>query len=138
MAHFAELNETNEIIRVLVVSNDDICDEQGNEQETVGIALAKKLTGSTNTWIQVSYNGSFRRQYPKSPGYVYDPSLDVLIEPSPYPSWVLDENAYWQAPVPKPDDEEGFVFTWNEETQTWDKIQIQQLVETPEVPVIGE
>jgi hypothetical protein len=120
MAHFAELNDNNEIVRTIVISNDDILDENGQESEERGVALAQRFTGSSARWIQVSYNGSFRRQYPKSPGYVYDPNLDVLIEPSPYPSWVLDENAYWQAPIPKPvEDDPEYRWYWDEETVAW-------------------
>ena len=138
MAHFAELNDNNEIVRTIVISNDDILDDNGQESEEHGVALATRFTGSPARWIQVSFNGTFRRQYPSYEGFVYNEQFDAIIEPSPFPSWSLDDNGYWQAPVPKPADEEGFVFSWNEETQTWDKIEIPQPIETPEVPVIGE
>jgi len=120
MAHFAELNETNNIVRVLVISNDDILDENGQESEVAGVALAKKLTGSTNRWIQVSYNGTLRRQYPKHSGFVYNEQFDAIIEPSPFPSWALDENGYWQPPTPKPEETDpNYWWAWDEEQLQW-------------------
>ena len=41
MAHFAELNSDNIVIKVTVVNNDKIKDSDGNESEALGIALCK-------------------------------------------------------------------------------------------------
>ena len=35
----------------------------------------------------------------------------------PYPSWILNEQGNWQAPVPYPND--GKVYIWDEQNQTW-------------------
>ena len=43
MAHFAKLNENNIVTEVLVVDNKDILDENGVEQESVGIQFLKNL-----------------------------------------------------------------------------------------------
>lgn len=40
-----------------------------------------------------------------------------FIAPSPYPSWTLDSNKKWVAPVPLPDADLAYV--WNEETTSW-------------------
>ena len=54
-------------------------------------------------------------------GYSYDETRDAFIPPQPYPSWTLNETTcLWDAPVAYPDD--GEMYQWNEETQTWDQI----------------
>ena len=54
-------------------------------------------------------------------GFSYDQTRDAFIPPKPYPSWVLNEDTcLWDAPVAYPDD--GNMYQWNEETQTWDQI----------------
>ena len=111
MAHFAEIDENNVVQRVLVVPD---------SQESRGqdfLANDLKLGG---TWIQCSYNNSIRKQYPGQ-GYTFDSVNDVFIAPSPYPSWVLNANFDWQAPVAMPDD--GQEYMWNEDTGSWDVIE---------------
>ena len=50
--------------------------------------------------------------------YSYDPARDAFIPPSPYPSWVLDEQTcLWNAPVAMPQD--GKVYRWDEESKNW-------------------
>jgi hypothetical protein len=117
MAHFAELNESNTVLRVIVVDNDDTADENGNEVEAIGIAFAENLLGGT--WIQTSYNDNIRKQY-AGIGYTYDPNADVFIKAQPYPSWSLDENHDWQPPTPQPD---GDLWYWDEDTTTWLEIE---------------
>ena len=41
-----------------------------------------------------------------------------FIAPQPYPSWTLDSNHDWQAPVARP--AEG-MWIWIEETQSWNE-----------------
>lgn len=50
-------------------------------------------------------------------GFKYDSDLDAFITPQPFPSWTLDENTNWQAPVPMPDD--GKMYQWDENTLSW-------------------
>jgi hypothetical protein len=90
MAHFAELDSNNIVIRVLVVRNIDITDEHGNEQEQLGIAFLQRLFGGN--WKQTSYNTNknthseggipFRRNF-AGKNYVYDPFRDAFIPPKP-------------------------------------------------------
>ena len=118
MAHFAELDDNKIVLRVLAISNEDITDENGDEQESLGIALCNKLYGDS-TWVQTSYNHNFRKQY-AGIGFTYDSAKDKFIRPKPYPSWSLDENDDWQSPVAKPDDEgEGKFYSWSEDTLSW-------------------
>ncbi len=119
MAHFAELGEDNIVLRVIVVSNDDCKDAEGNESEAVGAEFCRNLLGGT--WKQTSYNNNMRVRY-AGVGYKYDSALDAFIAPKPYPSWSLnEETADWEAPVARPT--EGF-WEWNEETQQWDEVTL--------------
>ena len=118
MAHFAELDEDNKVLRVIVISNNDIL-KDGVEDEATGAALCKRLLGENTKWVQTSYNNNFRKQY-AGLGYTYDAVTDVFIAPQPYPSWTLDENFDWQSPTPMPTD--GKIYVWNEEKQQWDQV----------------
>ena len=122
MAHFAELDENNVVLQVIVVHNNELIDSDGNENEAKGIQFCNSLFGHTN-WIQTSYNANMRKQF-AGIGYTYDDVNDVFVSPQPYPSWSLDENHDWQAPTPKPEDENTYI--WNEETQSWDEITTEE------------
>ena len=126
MAHFAQLNENNEVIYVTVVSNLDILDENGNESEQMGINFLKSLLGEDTIWKQTSYNKNFRKNY-AGLGSTYDERLDAFIPLKPSGNWVLDEETCrWVSPVPEPelDDEQkeqGYFYEWNGDT--WELYQ---------------
>lgn len=117
MAHFSELNSDNRVINCIVIDNFNILDTNGTESEAIGIEKAKEITGSTNEWVQTSYNNNFRKQY-AGIGYTYDSTKDKFISPQPYPSWSLDSNDDWQPPVAYPTD--GEIYSWNEDNLQWD------------------
>lgn len=122
MAHFAEVDDNNNVLRTIVIANDAINNNDGTgDNEELGVSLAQQFTGSTNRWVQTSYNGSFRRQFPNRSGFTYDETLDVFIEPAPFASWSLDSDGYWQPPTPKPDDTETVFYLWNEDTLSWEE-----------------
>jgi hypothetical protein len=121
MAHFAEIDENNIVLRVLVVDDS----QESNGQEFLATTL-----GLGGTWIKTSYNTSggvhnnggtpLRKNY-AGIGYSYDSGRDAFIPPKPYPSWVLNETScLWEAPVAMPTD--GARYTWNEETTSWDLV----------------
>lgn len=118
MAHFAELDENNVVKRVIVVDNKDTSDANGNEIESIGVAFCQKLLGGN--WKQTSYNGNIRKNY-AGIGYTYHVDIDAFVAPQPYPSWVLDANAQWQAPVPMPTD--GKMYSWDEAAQAWVEVE---------------
>lgn len=90
MAHFAELDENNIVLRVIVVSNEMLLDD-GQESEAKGIAFCKQLFGDNTHWIQTSYNGSFRKNY-AGVDYTYDFNRGAFIPPKPEgDGWTLDE-----------------------------------------------
>lgn len=89
MAHFAKLNDNNEVIAVHVVKNDVITID-GVEREQVGIDFLSQLHGHTN-WKQTSYNGKIRKNY-AGIGYTYDNERDAFIPPKPENAIGFDEN----------------------------------------------
>lgn len=82
MAHFAEIDENNIVIRVIVVSDKDTADESGVENESIGIAFCKSLFGENTKWVQTSYNNKIRGKY-AGIGDTYDAAKDLFISPEP-------------------------------------------------------
>ena len=129
MAHFAKLNSDNIVTEIIVVANAVLEDADGVEQEALGITFLTNFSGH-NLWKQTSYNTRdgvhalggtpFRKNY-AAIGDTYDESRDAFYGPTPYASWVLnDDTCLWEAPVAKPDD--GKEYTWNEDTTSWDAV----------------
>lgn len=115
MAHFAELDDQNVVLRVIVVHNNELLDN-GVESEAKGIAFCQSLFPNTR-WVQTSYNGNIRKNY-AGIGFLYDPIRDAFIPPKPFSSWVLNESTcQWEAPVPYPTDGQRYI--WDEATQSW-------------------
>jgi hypothetical protein len=108
MAHFAQIDENNIVTQVLVVP--DNAEDRGADY------LANDL-GLGGNWVQTSYNNRIRKNY-AGIGFTYDPVNDWFVAPQPYPSWSLDENAQWQAPVAYPTD--GLMYQWNEANTDWE------------------
>ena len=124
MAHFAELNSSNEVLRVVVISNDDVNSNGGDystSAETFVASIVPHQTGGVS-WKQTSYNNNARKQY-AGVGYTYDSSKNKFIAPQPYNSWSLDSNDDWQAPVTYPStDEVGsnvLLIDWDEGNLRW-------------------
>ena len=124
MAHFAELNSSKEVLRVIVVSNDDVNANGGDlhaDAETFVASIVPHGTGGAS-WKQTSYNNNFRKQY-AGIGYTYDSSKNKFISPKPYASWSLDSDDDWQAPVALPNVTEisskSVMMTWDDDNQKW-------------------
>ena len=109
MAHWAEINNNNKVLRVLVCDNNDPNGDEGYQW------LIDNLGG---TWIQTSYNNNVRKQF-AGIGYTYDAVNDVFVAPQPYPSWSLDNNFDWQPPTPMPT--EG-IWIWDEDNLSWTEV----------------
>lgn len=116
MAHFAELDENNIVVRVIVVPD---------REEANGEAYCNALLGGT--WKQTSYNtqenvhklgGTPLRKNFAGHGYKYNSEIDGFVPPCEYASWVLNTTkGIYEAPVPYPDD--GNSYAWDEETTNW-------------------
>ena len=118
MAHFAELNSSNEVLRVIVISNEEVDANGGDKSsqaETFVASIVPYGTGGV-AWKQTSYNHKFRKLYAGA-GCTYDASKNKFILPQPYPSWSLDSSDDWKAPVTYPDD--GKNYNWNETTRAF-------------------
>jgi hypothetical protein len=122
MAHFAQIDENNIVQQVIVVHNNELLDENGQESESKGIQFCESLLGGF--WVQTSYNASFRKNF-AGIGYTFDRARQAFILPKPFNSWTLNEDiCHWEAPTPMPDD--GKMYSWDEETTSWIEITIPQ------------
>ena len=117
MAHFAELDVENNVLRVVVIDNKDCQNAVGEESESIGSAFCSSLFGENTYWKQCSYNGNIRKNYP-SVNFKYDESRDAFIPPMPFESWSINEDTCeWQAPIDYPND--GNYYIWDEENINW-------------------
>jgi hypothetical protein len=121
MAHFAELDENNVVLRVIVVDNKNTADEYSVENESIGIEFCHNLLGGT--WKQTSYNNKIRKNY-AGIGYTYDSTRDAFIPIKPFNSWVLNETTcQWESPTPMPT-VEGKMYNWDEATTSWVEVTV--------------
>tara|TARA_R100001244_G_scaffold114001_1_gene84441 strand:- start:199 stop:687 length:489 start_codon:yes stop_codon:yes gene_type:complete len=147
MAHFAKLDENNNVVSVHSVHDKHLL-KNGVENEEVGINFLTNVHGWSN-WKQTSYhtrrgkylnndgtvaddqNKMLRYNY-ASNGSTYDAARNAFILPRPADkdgvtcdSWTINENTMdWEAPVPEPSTQTNGVddlYHWNEGTQSWDK-----------------
>ena len=112
MAHFAELDENNIVLRVVVVGNADTADENGVEDAAIGVAYLNNLEPDSGAWLQTSYNANIRGQY-AGIGGSYNPDEDIFHGPAPWPSWIRT-GIEWNPPVEKVP---GYL--WDEDTLSW-------------------
>lgn len=115
MAHFAEINDNNIVLRVIVADTKEWCENN--------------LGG---TWIQTSYNtfagehklgGTPLHKNYAGIGYSWDGI--GFAAPQPYVSWSLNQNTYlWEAPVAYPND--GKFYEWNEDNQEWVEVPVSE------------
>jgi len=121
MAHFAELDENNVVLRVLVV--DDLHEADGHN-------FLSNTLGLGGTWVKTSYNTfagehllggtAFRKNF-AGIGFIFDLERDAFYAPQPYPSWTLNEDScIWQPPTPMPTDDK--MYSWNEEDLAWEEV----------------
>lgn len=110
MAHFAQINDANIVLQVLVTDNDYPNEGYDWLVETFG-----------GRWVQTSYNARIRKNF-AGIGYYYDEARDAFIPPKPFESWTLDEETcQWVSPTPYPTD--GKLYTWNEELTEWTEVE---------------
>ena len=126
MSHWAELDETNIVLRVTKGDNEH--PDEGYQW------LLDNLGG---TWVKTSYNTDggkhslggtpFRKNY-AGIGYIYDPVRDAFYEPKPLGFqetdglkgliWKLnDDTCKWEVSPAYPTD--GKTYLWDETTASW-------------------
>lgn len=88
MAHWAEIDENNKVVQVLVGDNNDPAGDEGYQW------LLDNLGG---TWLKTSYNGSIRYNF-AGIGFTYDPIDDAFIAPVPcdHEELFLNDNKRWE------------------------------------------
>ncbi len=118
MAHYAFLDNSNIVTEVIVgkdegEENTDWEVHYGNFRNQVCKRTSYNTSGGTHS----SGGTPFRKNY-AGIGYTYDKDRDAFIPPSPFPSFLLnEETCLWDAPVPYPTDGERYL--WNEEGLEW-------------------
>lgn len=127
MAHYAFLDSNNIVTQVIVGRDEDeVVDGISDWEAYYGQLHGQRcLRTSYNTQGGQHAGGGtpFRKNY-AGIGYSYSDELDAFIPPKPYASWLLNEDTcLWEAPIPYPG-EGTDIYTWNEENQTWDLVQI--------------
>lgn len=124
MAHYALLDSNSVVVKVITGVDEDVTQTDTDGTVVGGSAVAWESFYAAQPWHagltckRTSYNNNIRKQY-AGIGYSYDSDDDVFIAPKPFPSWTLDSNHDWQAPVARPAEGQ---WTWNEESQQWDEV----------------
>jgi len=106
MAHFAELDSDNIVLRVVVIDNNDVIANGGDQSEQTAEYVKKivKLSPRGVKWIQTSYNNNFRGVF-AGVNYKYIPEKDTFISSiCNFPSWTLNDQYEWVPPVIRPTD----------------------------------
>ena len=109
MAHYAFIDENNVVTEVIVGKDETELIDGLTPEEWYGNFRGQRC-------VRTSYNHNIRKQY-AGIGYTYDAVSDVFITPKPFPSWSLDANYDWQAPIECPAD--GKRYSWDETNQVW-------------------
>ena len=107
MSQFAELDDNNLVLRVIVID-------------------AAELAKRPGRWVQTHYDAA-QRENPAAfgfnfagPGMTWDETRSAFIAPRPYPSHVLDEaTCQWAAPVPLPARPNDERWQWREDLLQW-------------------
>lgn len=83
MAHWAEIDENNIVLRVIVGDNNDPAGDEGYQWAVDNLG---------GTWVKTSYNGNIRKNFARI-GSTYDESRDAFILPKPeIGEWILNED----------------------------------------------
>jgi len=102
MPHYAELNETDTVLRVIRSDTKEWCE-----------------TSLGGTWVRTYYDTEGKNY--AGIGFTYHLEKENFSSPQPYPSWTLDDQCIWQSPTPRPIGDK--LYMWNEETQSWDETE---------------
>ena len=124
MAHFAEVDNDNNVVRVLVIDNNFVNQNGGDLSESAAKAVENIVPFTTGVkWIQTSYNNNFRKQYADVNG-TFNPIKNIFIKVKPFPSWTLNDNDDWKAPIAYPSittygDNVEYRIYWDEDKKRW-------------------
>jgi hypothetical protein len=141
MAHFAKINDDNEVLSILYIDNEKIQNSEGVETESIGQQyLQTHNNWPAEKWIQTSFNTEnnthrdgktpFRGNY-AGIGYIWDSENNMFFGQKPFPSWVKNTStASWDPPTAAPDltaeqqsqneaNTHMWTHEWDENNQSW-------------------
>jgi hypothetical protein len=127
MAHFAEIDSNNRVLRVVVACNQDIANNGGEQSEQAAehFKTTCPLSGTGVKWVQTSYNNNFRKKF-AGVGGIYDQEKNIFISKKPYDNWVLNTENEWEAPIAYPTitqygetEDQYYYINWNSSLNTW-------------------
>jgi hypothetical protein len=146
MAHFAKINDNNEVLSVFYIDDEKIKNNEGVETEFIGQQyLETHNNWPAEKWIKTSYNTKHNiHQNNKTPfrgnyagiGYIWDSKNNMFFGEKPFPSWVKNiSTASWEAPIAKPDltsEQESqniaqthtWTHEWDENNQSWNLVNL--------------
>ena len=143
MAHYAIINDSNVVTKVITGVDEDSLDTlpegftSWEDWYKNHLKVVKVLRCSYNTQGGVHYtqtedgpvasddqSKAFRANYPWI-GWLYDEANDIFHEPQPYPSWTLNTTTgLWEAPVAKPEGVGQWTWLdWDEDAYQADNTQ---------------
>ena len=99
MINFAELDENNKVINVIVATDASITQ------------LSGKFIKCSDVAGDVAIGGHYNKDNNK------------FVAPKPFPSWALNENLEWESPIGAKPIQERFIYYWNEESGAWDEFE---------------
>lgn len=97
MTRFAEIDDNNKVVNVVIGSESYVASLPGNFVNGQQVENFEAVIGST-----------------------YDPETGKFIKERPFPSWILDEKGEWNPPIPRP---QGVLSMWNEESGSWTELE---------------
>ena len=125
MPHYAELDTNSVVKRIIFVDENDTDNFGGAEDETIGSSILRSLYGEDTIWKKCSAHGDdIDSRGLCNLGLVYNEEHDKFVIPQPFPSWTLNSNVEWVAPVEEPARTEeqiqlGYINDWDEESSSW-------------------
>lgn len=114
MAHYAFLDNHNFVTEVIVGIDENELIEGKTPENWYADFRGQKC-------VRTSYNNKIRKQY-AGIGFMYDEKNDVFIAPKPFPSWILNNNFDWVAPIDAPNDDQ--FYEWDESKLNWKLAEI--------------
>ena len=145
MAHFAEIDKNNIVLRVVVIDSNDVLSNGGDYsvQAEYKVASIVPLSANGVRWVQTSYNTRANQYFDPTTnqlsadqtkakrknyagiGYTYNATIDGFTPPQPYGSWILDtDKGVYNAPVAYPTvttygDNVRYFISWDEAGKRW-------------------